>query len=297
MVDQLFTLIVEDDPLMAAALKARVRKLFPGWTVDIASDYASAADRIAQSPPAVCFVDLFLGEFATGLELIEDLNGRYPSIAFIVMTAHSRRDLAADAMRFGACDYLIKGAFEDFELEKSVTYALYRKEREKEIQRQATQDALTGLANRSAFRDRLDNALARGRRSGDATALLYIDIDGFKPVNDTHGHAAGDAILIGIADRLRQQIRAADTAARLGGDEFAILLEAVAGRAAAVKVAEEIVEALKEPYSFEGKTIQIGSSIGVACTSEDGDDADTLVAAADQRMYRAKRSGGGVVAQ
>jgi diguanylate cyclase (GGDEF)-like protein len=290
-------LIVEDDPLMAAVLKARMQKIFPGVAVDMATDSASATDLIAQRAHAVCFVDLFLGETATGLDLIEDLGLRYPATAFIIMTAHSRRELAADAMRFGACDYLIKGAFDDFELEKSVNYALYRKEREIEIHRLATRDTLTGLANRAAFLDRLGNALARGRRRGDTTALLYIDIDGFKPVNDTHGHAAGDAVLVGIADRIRHHIRAADTAARLGGDEFAVLLEAVVGTASAVTVAKGIVDALKEPFTFEGKLIRIGGSIGVACTSEDGDDPDGLIAAADQRMYRAKRSGGGVVAR
>lgn len=297
MSEPLAILIIEDDPLMANALSARLTNIVPGCTVDLADCAEGVDDRLDARHYDVCMVDLFLDGHLAGLELIEKHRSRSPETAFIVMTAHSRRELAAEAMRMGACDFLIKGGFSDFDLENSIRFACYRKQKEAEVYHLATRDPLTGLANRSLFLDRLGNALARGRRSGDAAAVLYIDIDGFKPVNDTHGHAAGDAILCAIAERLAALLRVTDTAARLGGDEFAVLLENPAGRDAAVKVARGILAALCEPFLFEGKEIRVGGSIGVAISPEDGEEADRLIAAADDRMYRAKRAGGGVLAQ
>lgn len=297
MAEPLAVLIIEDDPLMARALQARLTNIVPGCSVDLA-DCADGADaRLNGRHYDVCMVDLFLDGQLTGLDLIERYQGRFPETAFIVMTAHSRNELAAQAMRMGACDFLIKGSFTDFELETSIRFSCYRKQKEAQVYRLATRDPLTGLANRSLFLDRLVNALARRRRSGDAAAILYIDIDGFKPVNDTHGHAAGDAVLCGIAERLTGHVRATDTVARLGGDEFAVLLESPASLAAAVKVAEGIVAALREPFSHQGTEIRVGASIGVAAAPQDGEDPDRLIAAADDRMYRAKRAGGGVVAE
>lgn len=296
MPDPLAILIIEDDPLMAGALRIQLAKVMPGCAVDLADGPLAADERLKARRYDVCMVDLFLDEQQSGLGLIGKYQGRYPETAFIVMTAHSRQDLAAEAMRTGACDFLVKGSFSDFDLENSIRFACYRKQKEAEVYRMATRDPLTGLANRSRFLDRLGNALARGRRTGDTTGILYIDIDGFKPVNDTYGHAAGDAVLCDIAGRLAGHLRATDTAARLGGDEFAVLLESPADAAAALMVAEGILSALRRPFLHEGREIRVGGSIGVATSPRDGDKPDRLIAVADDRMYRAKRAGGGVLA-
>ncbi len=168
-------------------------------------------------------------------------------------------------------------------------------EKEEIARHRATHDGLTGLPNRSLFLDRLDSALLRTRRTREAAALMYLDLDGFKAVNDGLGHVAGDALLVAVAGRLRERLRGADTVARLGGDEFAILMES-ATRASAETIATQICESIRRPFeiALEGQPVmqvQVGTSIGIAILGAEGDDADRLIRAADGAMYAAKRSG------
>jgi len=164
---------------------------------------------------------------------------------------------------------------------------------EERIQRIAHHDSLTGLPNRLLFNDRLDQAVRLARRTGTQFALLYVDLDKFKPVNDTFGHAAGDELLKAVAGRIRRQVRDSDTVARLGGDEFAVVLLDVRGRPQAQAVAAKIVAALAEPMDL-GSASQgagIGASIGIAIFPADAGDADSIVAAADAAMYEVKQAG------
>jgi diguanylate cyclase (GGDEF)-like protein len=153
---------------------------------------------------------------------------------------------------------------------------------------QAIHDSLTDLPNRELLVDRLEHALARGERTGFETAILFIDLDGFKNVNDSLGHASGDELLVAVADRLRDCIRTADTAARLGGDEFAVLVEDVVERGGAARLAERIMAALREPFPIAGRDVFIGASIGIATAARPGED---LLRNADLAMYRAKAAG------
>jgi diguanylate cyclase (GGDEF)-like protein len=157
-----------------------------------------------------------------------------------------------------------------------------------ENRRQATHDALTGLPNRLVFEDRTAQALLAATRSGDRVAVLLLDLDRFKEVNDTLGHKVGDRLIIEVGVRLRDTLRAADTVARLGGDEFAVLLPRGAGRAAAVEVARQLSAALDEPFSLEGIAVRTEPSIGIALFPDQGTDADTLLQHADVAMYQAK---------
>jgi diguanylate cyclase (GGDEF)-like protein len=161
-----------------------------------------------------------------------------------------------------------------------------------EIRHQALHDGLTGLANRVLFRDRLEHAVERSRRSGAELALLFIDLDDFKVLNDTHGHARGDDILGAVAERVRSVLRPIDTAARLGGDEFAVLLEDVRGESGALAVATRIAESLRQPVVVGTTPIRVAASIGVAMGSGD-ETADDLLRNADVAMYAAKRSSRG----
>ena len=166
-----------------------------------------------------------------------------------------------------------------------------------ELQHRAFADALTGLPNRLLFEDRLQQALSRLDRANhqgiaERLAVLFVDLDGFKPINDSFSHAAGDAILRGAADRLRQEARDCDTVARVGGDEFLILLERVTDVAASVAVAKRVLGALSKPFEVSGKQLQITCSIGIAMHPDHGD-RNKLVANADAAMYAAKRAGGG----
>jgi len=164
---------------------------------------------------------------------------------------------------------------------------------EERIQRMAHHDSLTGLPNRLLFNDRLNQALTLARRDASRFALLYLDLDQFKPVNDTMGHAVGDELLKSAAARIRRQVRESDTVARVGGDEFAVILSDIARREDAAIVAEKIVGALAAPFQLgsPAQSIEIGTSIGIAIYPADAQDADALVGAADAAMYRAKQTG------
>jgi diguanylate cyclase (GGDEF)-like protein/PAS domain S-box-containing protein len=166
-----------------------------------------------------------------------------------------------------------------------------RKTKEEKVWRQANFDALTGLANRNLFHDRLDRALARARRNHQSIGLMFIDLDRFKWVNDTYGHGAGDNLLIEAAARLKGCVREEDTVARLGGDEFTVVLEGDADRDAMQTVAEKILAALATAFEVGGVQVGISCSVGVTTFPQDGDDTHVLLHNADLAMYQAKADG------
>jgi diguanylate cyclase (GGDEF)-like protein len=159
-----------------------------------------------------------------------------------------------------------------------------------EAQHEAFHDGLTGLPNRSLFIDRLGHAVERGERSGAEVGVLFCDLDGFKTVNDSLGHSAGDRLLVSVADRLRECVRPADTVARLGGDDFAVLLEELRGPGDAARAAQRILNALEAPFQLASREVYVTVSIGIATGTAD---ADTLLRDADLAMYRAKSEGKG----
>ncbi len=165
-----------------------------------------------------------------------------------------------------------------------------RKDAEARLRHEASHDALTGLPNRALFLDRLGATLAQGRAGRPSGAVFLLDLDGFKPVNDTHGHEAGDVVLREVGARLRHTSRPPDTVARLGGDEFALVLPDT-DRAGAVRMAQRIIAALRVPIALGERTVRVGASLGIALAPEHGTEARTLLRAADQAMYRAKRGG------
>lgn len=165
------------------------------------------------------------------------------------------------------------------------------KEHEAELDRIAHYDTLTGIPNRRLLADRLSQAIARAQRSGRALAVCYLDLDGFKPVNDQYGHAAGDALLIEIAHRLRAILRGEDTLARLGGDEFVLLLTDLARAEECQTALDRVLAAASAPVRVGEATVQVSASIGVTLYPRDDSDADTLLRHADQAMYLAKSAG------
>ncbi|BAL26232.1 sensor domain-containing diguanylate cyclase [Azoarcus sp. KH32C] len=167
--------------------------------------------------------------------------------------------------------------------------------RDEQLQQLAHHDALTQLVNRRRFETRLLETLARAKRQGSAGAVMFVDLDHFKAVNDTCGHAVGDQLLRAASERIRQCVRESDLVARLGGDEFAVLLDGLSSPSIAAKIATKIagnlVASLAEPFNVAGRQLQISSSIGVSCYPEHGVDADELVRNADLAMYRIKEAG------
>ncbi|MGC4076366.1 MAG: diguanylate cyclase [Rubrivivax sp.] len=173
-----------------------------------------------------------------------------------------------------------------------VAAAIDRKQGQLRLQHMAQHDALTDLPNRSLVRDRVAMALARARRDHTDLALLYLDLDDFKPVNDCFGHAVGDGLLQQVAQRLKHCVRASDTVGRMAGDEFVVLLAQLHAPGDAAAVAEKIRAALCEPFDVAGHVVTVSPSIGLAVYPDDGEQLDTLIDGADEAMYLAKRAGG-----
>ena len=162
-----------------------------------------------------------------------------------------------------------------------------------ELARQAFRDSLTSLANRALFLDRLGHALARTERRPDDLAVLFLDLDRFKVVNDSLGHAVGDQLLVEVGQRLRSCLRPEDTVARLGGDEFGIMLEGLAGAAGAIQLAERVAGQFERPFAVDGREVFITSSIGIALSPSPQTQPEQLVRYADLAMYQAKTRGKG----
>jgi diguanylate cyclase (GGDEF)-like protein len=227
-----------------------------------------------------------------GLVALVEARGRRAGL--LVVVGHTddvdRRFVDADLLVLKGFAQRAGQVLENGELERSVAELSAR---QSELVYRAFHDPLTGLANRALFTDRVTQALLRQRRGGDAIALIYLDLDDFKTVNDTWGHQAGDFVLIEAAQRIRQCLRASDSAARLGGDEFAVLLEKLRDVQEAETVTRRIVESLSHPVRHAGTDLLLGASAGLITTAGEIIDAEQLIRRADETMYEAKRSGKG----
>jgi diguanylate cyclase (GGDEF)-like protein len=156
----------------------------------------------------------------------------------------------------------------------------------------AYHDVLTGLPNRAFFLDMQQKIISHAKRTQHMIATLFLDLDGFKPVNDNFGHDMGDQLLVAVAERLRAAVRQADTVARFGGDEFAVLITDIADVKIVALLARKLVDILSKPFVLRGHKFEVRASVGIAIYPSDGDSAQTLLAHADQAMYRAKYDGG-----
>ncbi|MGL1863877.1 MAG: diguanylate cyclase [Pseudodesulfovibrio sp.] len=177
---------------------------------------------------------------------------------------------------------LVEGVLEDIS---------QRKQTELELKHLATVDSLTGIPNRHIFFDRLELSLAHAKRYNSLVAVLFIDLNEFKKVNDTYGHQTGDELLRMVSERLDQRTRETDTLARLGGDEFGVLLTHLDDEKVAENVAQDFIDVLESPFFIQGETVTIGATIGISFYPEDGKDSVTLVSRADAAMYGAKKRG------
>jgi diguanylate cyclase (GGDEF)-like protein len=165
------------------------------------------------------------------------------------------------------------------------------KEQEQRLKGLAMYDALTGLANRTLLDERLSESLANAEQQSHKVALLLIDLDEFKPINDTHGHEVGDVVLQDIAMRLQRLVRSSDTVARLGGDEFVIVMPGLGDAARAVTIGENVIRELSQPVIMDELALAVSASVGVSFYPDDGSDAASLLRRADMAMYEAKRAG------
>ncbi|MBI3609407.1 MAG: EAL domain-containing protein [Nitrospirae bacterium] len=298
MIQLLRVLIVEDSKDDAALL---VRELERGGykpefkQVDTA---ASMSDALDQQTWDVVLADYSLPQF-DGPSALALLQGKGFDLPFIIVSGSVGEDIAVAVMRAGAHDYIMKNNLSRLipAVERELKEAAERREHrkaEETIRYLAYYDGLTNLPNRSLLQDRLQQAILTAQRDNKPLALLLMDLDHFKEINDTLGHHCGDLLLQQVGLRLRHVLRESDTAARLGGDEFAMLLPLAASEHAML-VAQKVFKAMEAPFIVEGLTMNVEASIGITIYPDHGANPEGLMQRADVAMYEAKQKGSGCV--
>jgi diguanylate cyclase (GGDEF)-like protein len=290
--DPIRVLLIEDNEadywhardLLDAAPHAR-------FTIEWARNLQSGLARLAAAAFDVCLLEQALPD-GDGLEIVRAAPARGCDAPIIMLTGRGTFDLDRRAMELGAADYLDKTRIDATLLERTIRYALNRRQQAQRLSRLAQHDELTGLANRSLFNDRLERALAWARRHECIAAVMVLDLNGFKAVNDRLGHVAGDRLLTIMGMRLCSRLRETDTVARLGGDEFALVVENLAKPEHAGLVARKLLDAVAPPITVESDSVTVTASLGVALYPQDGSHGPTLLREADRAMYRAKAEGG-----
>lgn len=283
-------LLVEDNPsdarlveLMLQHPDAKDARL---TTVGTFAETIAILERTAFD---IILLDLGLPD-AEGLDLVHRLRA-ISMTPIVVLSGTGDETVATMAVREGAQDYLVKGHVDEFLLMRSLRYAIERGAEMKRMARLAFYDALTGLQNRQSFMLSFEQTIERAQREGNPLACLFIDLDGFKEVNDNLGHEAGDQVLIVVAQILRDAVRGSDIVGRLGGDEFVVVLGSIKKVADAAVVASKILAAIDRPIEVQGKPVHVTASIGVSFYPEDAEQSHDLLRFADEAMYRAKTAG------
>ena len=289
-------LLVEDNPGDALLVREMLRVGLPDGfelvhlkRVDEACRELAAGDGAGAG--AVCvLLDLSLPD-ASGLEALTRVQASAPDVPIVVLTGTDDERLALSAVQQGAQDYLIKGSTDDRLIGRSIRYSIERKRAEVSLSHQALHDPLTGLPNRTLFLDRLEQALARAKRHPTSLAVLFLDLDRFKVINDSLGHDTGDRLLIEVAARLRDMLRPGETVARFGGDEFTILCDVIGGERDAVMIAERVNEIVATPFEIDDSEAFLTASVGIAMSTQAGSRPEALIRDASGAMYRAKERG------
>lgn len=232
-----------------------------------------------------------------GFDVMDQLRAENKQGYLPVIVITGQVDSKLNSLKAGARDFVVKPydveemllrVHNTLEMRLAHTHALNTSQR---MQTLALQDPLTNLANRRLVEDRLDVVLRQAKRENSQAAVMYLDLDGFKKVNDNLGHHAGDVLLQQVAERLKAAVRADDTVGRLGGDEFVVLLRKVASVDDACRVAAKIIESVARPYNLEGQPARVTTSVGIAIYPLHSDSPDQLMQKADAALYQAKESG------
>lgn len=238
----------------------------------------------------VVLLDLHLPD-ASGTECVDRLQHADALMPIVVLSGQGDEDFTVDILNRGVQDYLVKWEGDGRIILRAIRYAIERKRSEVKLNYLARHDSLTGIPNRQYLRDQLEHATARAFRARQKLALLFLDLDRFKIVNDTLGHELGDELLRAVVQRLRASIREGDLLARLGGDEFAVLLENVDGALDLEAIASNIVGRFAEPFELGGRQISVTASLGITLYPTDSVDPVALLNNADIAMYQAKEQG------
>ena len=284
------TLLVLDDNPGDAFLVEEYLTRVEGLRVLRAERLSDALRMLHDQPVELIVSDLSLPD-ACGVDTVVRLRAAAPAATLVVCSGNEDEALAQQLILLGAQDVLRKRTLDEQQLVRTLRFARERKRSEERLAQMAFYDPLTGLANRVKFEEAAAQALARARRKTSRMACMFIDLDGFKEVNDRVGHQAGDALLRDVAQRMRHVFRDYDTIARLGGDEFAILLTDIDNYADVAHIATRLCDALAEPIEVEGQALFVTASVGIAVYPDVAESVPDLIRSADEAMYDSKRAG------
>jgi diguanylate cyclase (GGDEF)-like protein len=329
--DAIKILLIEDNPGDARLIKYMLAEAQgPTCDLEWVDCLRAGLDRLAAGGIDLVLLDLGLPE-SVGLDTLRRMQEQAPSVpTLVVLSGLNDENIALQAVQMGAQDYLVKGRVDGSLLMRSIRYAMERSQAKEALQQAHTQleqrvlertvelveanarlrveiaergqaeerirymahyDALTNLPNRTLLQDRLRQALSFSRRNGTRVAVLFIDLDYFKHINDSLGHQVGDSLLQMVAVRLQQCLREGDSVARLGGDEFVLCLPLQGDSSDAAMIAQKVLDVLDRPFIVEGHELHVSGSIGISLYPEDGTDVKTLMRTADTAMYDAKEKG------
>lgn len=282
-------LVVDDDPAIRLVIRHAMQQ--NGYHVIEASNGLEAVQFSIRQIPDLILMDAVMPEM-DGFRATQEIRKieACDDTPILMATSLDDDESISRAFNVGACDYITK-PFNWSVLKHRVHRMLLAANAQRRIQHLAYHDALTGLPNRMLFMDRIDQAISRAQREDGQFALLFIDIDHFKVINDSMGHDAGDQLLNLISARLRDVLRKSDTVARLGGDEFTVIIEYLQHPDDVIQITKNILSALDLPAEINGKEVYVGGSIGIAMYPQDGENFGVLLKNADTAMYKAKELG------
>src|SRR3569832_1120329 len=262
----------------------------PPFRLEHVERLTEALGHVANEHYAVALVDLPLPA-AHGICTVSRLQSAQPKQPIVVITDENFENLALQAVQAKTQKKHVKGQGDSHLLSRALWYAIERKDRQSKLLFLAQHDQLTELPNRLLFRDRLEGALKRAERNGMVVALMFIDLDRFKFINDTLGHDCGDELLKAAAQRIRAAVRGQDTVARLGGDEFTVILEGISRPEDAAPVAEKVLAQMSSPFKLGQHEVSVAGSIGIAVYPTNARDSEELIRATDNARYRVKDRG------
>lgn len=286
-------LVVEDDLVHFTYCEYILHSIYGDKLVlERAVDCNGAIDKLNSQEFEICLLD-YLVKGGDAKDILARVDFGHVTTPVIVVSAFDDREFVLEALRHGADDYVIKGKYSENELHQAIQYAIYRKYKELRLRQRALYDPLTGLANRHLLFDRLDEVHRFSTRHVEKFAIMVVDLDKLKTVNDTLGHEAGDRLIQTSANALVASLRASDTVARVGGDEFIAILKNIRDKAGLARLCDTIRKTVAaKAFAETGLAETVTCSIGVSVFPDDSTSTAELLRQADTAMYQIKREGG-----